>query len=51
VLAENRFSITERFMDERHRAMWQVVEQPEQVVGALANATPWFPSARSFAAQ
>jgi uncharacterized protein (TIGR00730 family) len=44
-------AIEERFMDERHRAMWQVVEQPEQVVGALANATPWFPSARSFAAQ
>lgn len=44
-------AIEERFMEERHRAMWQVVEQPEQVVGALANATPWFPSARKFAAQ
>ncbi len=44
-------AIDERFMDERHRAMWQVVSQPEQVAEAFATARPWFPEARNFAAQ
>ncbi len=44
-------AIEERFMHERHRAMWQVINQPEEVAEAFASARPWFPEARSFAAQ
>jgi hypothetical protein len=44
-------AIEERFMDERHHAMWQVVSQPEQVAEAFATARPWFPEARNFAIQ
>jgi len=44
-------AIEERFMDERHHAMWQVVSQPEQVAEAFTTAHPWFPEARSFATQ
>jgi len=43
-------SIRERFMDERHRAMWTVVEHPEQVLNAIRAAAPWPSSNRSFAA-
>jgi hypothetical protein len=42
-------SVSERFMDERHRAMWQVVPEPEQVPAALAAAPAWTSEARSFA--
>ena len=44
-------AIEERFMDERHRVMWQVVGQPEQVAEAFSTARPWSPEARNFAAQ
>ena len=44
-------AIEERFMDERHRVMWQVVSQPEQVAEAFSTARPWSPEARNFAAQ
>jgi len=44
-------AIAERFMDERHRAMWQVVNEPEQVAEAFATARPWTPEARNFATQ
>src|SRR5262249_50906502 len=43
-------AIEERFMDERHRAMWQVVNEPEQVETAFETAQPWSSDARSFAA-
>ena len=43
--------IERRFMDERHRAMWQVVNEPEEVVEAFTVAHPWSPDARKFAAQ
>lgn len=43
-------AIEERFMDPRHRMMWQVVETPEEVPAALAGAPAWGPEARSFAA-
>lgn len=43
-------SVEFRFMDERHRAMWSVVEQPEQVLDAIRNAPPWSANNRSFAA-
>jgi uncharacterized protein (TIGR00730 family) len=43
-------AIEERFMDERHRQMWQVVREPEQVAEAFASASPWSAEARGFAA-
>jgi hypothetical protein len=44
-------AISERFMDERHRAMWQVVAEPEDVPEALAHAPPWSAEAQKFAAR
>jgi uncharacterized protein (TIGR00730 family) len=49
LLATLERAVAERFMDERHRAMWQVVAEPEQVPAALAAAAPWSAAARSFA--
>lgn len=43
-------SIGCRFMDQRHRAMWSVVEEPELVLDAIRNAPPWKHEYRSFAA-
>jgi uncharacterized protein (TIGR00730 family) len=43
-------AIAERFMDERHDTMWQVVAEPEQVPQAIAAAPGWSSAARSFAA-
>jgi len=43
-------AIAERFMDERHLAMWQVVAEPEEVPAALERAPVWSAEARSFAA-
>lgn len=45
-----RRAVDEKFMDERHLAMWQVVASPEAVPEALATAPPWSEAARSFAA-
>jgi uncharacterized protein (TIGR00730 family) len=42
-------SIESRFMDERHRAMWMVVEEPEQVLDAIRNCPLWSRENRSFA--
>lgn len=41
--------IERRFMDERHRAMWKVVAQPEQVLGAIQDSPPWPHENRRFA--
>jgi uncharacterized protein (TIGR00730 family) len=43
-------AVEERFMDPRHRLMWQVVATPDDVPGALATAPAWSAEARSFAA-
>lgn len=43
-------AIEERFMDERHAHMWEVVAQPEEVPEALNRAPAWDAEARSFAA-
>ena len=43
-------SVEYHFMDERHRAMWVVVEEPEQVLDAIRNSPPWSAANRSFAA-
>jgi len=42
-------SVEERFMDERHRAMWSVVAEPEGVVEAIDAAPAWTSAARDFA--
>ena len=43
-------AVRERFMDDRHLAMWQMVERPEEVPEALAVAPEWTAAARDFAA-
>jgi uncharacterized protein (TIGR00730 family) len=43
-------AIQERFMDERHAWMWEVISEPEQVLDALRNAPRWDSNARQFAA-
>lgn len=44
-------AVTERFMGERHAAMWQVVNQPEEVFAAINTAPDWPSDAIKFAAQ
>lgn len=41
--------ISERFMDERHRSMWSVVEKTEDVIEAIQKAPLWNFDARNFA--
>jgi uncharacterized protein (TIGR00730 family) len=41
--------VRERFMDERHGAMWVAVREPEEMLPALRSAPPWHPDARRFA--
>jgi uncharacterized protein (TIGR00730 family) len=43
-------AIEERFMDERHARMWDVVARPEEVPLALSRAPAWGAEARAFAA-
>jgi uncharacterized protein (TIGR00730 family) len=42
-------AVSERFMDERHHAMWQVVSEPEDVPTAIDAAAEWPSDARGFA--
>jgi len=42
-------AITEHFMDARHRLMWTVVEQIEEVMAAIHEGPEWSPEARKFA--
>jgi len=42
--------IEERFMDPRHRGIWQVVDEPEEVIGAFRAAPVWSREALDFAA-
>lgn len=49
LLALFEAAVRERFMDERHLGMWQVVEGPDDVIPALAAAPPWSADARRFA--
>jgi uncharacterized protein (TIGR00730 family) len=41
-------AVDERFMDERHRDMWSVVDGPEDVLSAIRGAPPWDETARRF---
>lgn len=49
LLAQFAAAVTERFMDERHASMWQVVADVEEVLSALESAPPWPASALEFA--
>lgn len=42
-------TIAQRFMDERHRSMWTVVDRPEEVLEAIRRAPAWSAEARRFA--
>src|SRR4051794_20977846 len=42
--------VDERFMDEKHRAMWIVADTPESVISTLQSTPAWSKDARSFAA-
>ncbi len=42
--------VDERFMDPRHRAMWQVVDDPDGVIEAFHAAPSWSREAIGFAA-
>ncbi|OQX85846.1 Rossman fold protein, TIGR00730 family [candidate division KSB1 bacterium 4484_87] len=41
--------IAEKFMDERHRALWSVVSEPSEVISAIDSAPPWHEDAVHFA--
>jgi uncharacterized protein (TIGR00730 family) len=45
-----RRAIDERFMDERHAAMWTVVDEPARVPEAIRSSAAWSHEARGFAA-
>lgn len=51
VVAALEHCITERFMDTRHREMWTMVYEPEEVLGAIQTAPRWSAENRSFAVQ
>src|SRR5208282_2070634 len=42
-------SISERFMDPRHKSMWSVVKEPDEVLPAIHSASPWDASSIKFA--
>ncbi|MGH7778511.1 MAG: TIGR00730 family Rossman fold protein [Candidatus Binataceae bacterium] len=46
-LLEN--AVREHFMDQRHGAIWSVVDDPDQVLDAILNAPPWPSENRNFA--
>jgi len=45
-----RQCVAERFMSEQHMAMWQMVDEPEDVLPAIEAAPAWGSEARGFAA-
>ena len=49
LLAQLAAAVSERFMDERHASMWQVVASVDEVLAALESAPPWPASALQFA--
>ncbi len=49
IVAALEHSITERFMDPRHREIWTVVGEPEEVLGAIQTAPRWSADNRDFA--
>lgn len=51
LIAQFKRCIDENFMDDRHHAMWSIVDRPEQVLDAIRTATSWSKDARVFAAK
>jgi len=49
LIAQLDRSVSDRFMDERHREMWQVVADVEGVIPALDSAPPWSADSVRFA--
>jgi uncharacterized protein (TIGR00730 family) len=49
VVAALEHCIAERFMDTRHRDIWTVVNEPEEVLEAIRTAPRWSAENRSFA--
>ena len=49
VVAALEHCIAERFMDARHRDIWTVVNEPEEVLEAIRTAPRWSAENRSFA--
>ena len=49
VVAALEHCISERFMDTRHRDIWTVVQEPEDVMSAIENTPPWSTGNRDFA--
>jgi uncharacterized protein (TIGR00730 family) len=49
LLAQLAAAIGERFMDARHGSMWTVVDEPEDVLGAIESAASWGADSRDFA--
>jgi len=49
-LAQLEHCVQHDFMDRRHREMWSVVSDPEEVPAAFAAASPWSKDAVEFAA-
>jgi hypothetical protein len=45
-----RHAVSERFMADRHLEMWTLVDSPEAVLKAFADAPGWTAEAREFAA-
>jgi uncharacterized protein (TIGR00730 family) len=41
--------VSENFMDERHLQMWTFVDEPEQVIYSIKNATTWHKDSINFA--
>ena len=51
VVAALDHCIAENFMDTRHRNIWTVVNEPEEVLSAINTAPPWSAENRNFAVQ
>ncbi len=51
VVAALEHCIAERFMDVRHRDLWTVVNEPEEVLQAIRTTPPWSADNRNFAVQ
>ena len=49
LLAQLEAAVAERFIDERHEAMWTVVSSAEEVLPAIESAAAWGADARGFA--
>lgn len=42
--------VSEKFMDEKHKNMWTVLNEPGDVISAILSAPEWYKDARHFAA-